>query len=158
MKWLVNIAHIVDHQAEGEGLLVTLILEPILKLDEVGRRAGHGVSLQERGQISQCSDNVDIAHLIVWIVINCRASLVQVRLVNEMPVALPAIALTFDIVCKSGAFCERVLVLVRSQRGLGGFQGAQNLESLVQGLLVVRLEDGLSSARHYNMQEIDTIS
>ena len=108
----MNITCIVDHQAKGKGLLVTLVFEPLLHLGNVGRRAGHRLTLQEGSQFRQCIDNVDIAHLEVWIISNCRASLIQVGLIDEVPVTLRAIALAFDIVGKSGTLSERVLVLI----------------------------------------------
>jgi len=58
----------------------------------------------------------------------------KVRLVNEMPVALKAVPLAFDVIGKGSALGEGVLSLVLGQAGLRLLQVGEHVQSLGQSL------------------------
>ena len=73
------------------------------------------VEWQEEGsQVGKSIDDVHITHLEVGEVCD-STSISQVRLINEMPVALSAVALAFDVVSEGSALSERVASLVLGQ-------------------------------------------
>ena len=112
VEGLVDVADVVDHEAQRERLLFVFILEPTLDLADVRGRFGDNVTPEPCSQVGERVDDIDVAHLEVGIVLQARAWLIQVRLIDKVPVALRAVALALDIVSESGAFGERVAVFV----------------------------------------------
>ena len=74
----------------------------------------------------------------------------EVWVVNEMPVALGAVALTLDVISEVGALSEGVVVLIIGEFGILRviLEVAQDVEGLVEDGLIVTLEDSLSSSRN----------
>ena len=60
-----------------------------------------------------------------------------------MPVALPGVALAFDVVSEGCTLREWVLALVRSQARVATLQMAELLKGSSEGSLILLLEQGL---------------
>ena len=73
-------------------------------------------------------------------------SFIEVWLINEVPVALPAVALALDVISESGTLSEGMVTLVRGQ----GWVGALKSEELVDGgrerIRSLLLEDSFGSS------------
>ena len=106
----MDVSKVVDHKSEGERLLVIHGAEGILDLRDVSGAVSAGVSLKECDKCIQSSGYVNIAlvevrEVFLW------ATLVKVWQIDEMPAALPRVAITLDVVCEGSAFGEWVVSL-----------------------------------------------
>ena len=108
----MQVTDVVDDEAKGKGPLIALITETLLDFANVVASSGV-LTLKECGQICQSAKNIVFGHGEV--VVRNVTPLRQVWLGNEVPVALPAVALTLNVVCKSGALSERMVTLVICQ-------------------------------------------
>jgi len=84
-------------------------------------------------------------------VVRSVATLVVERLVDKMPITLPAHALAFDIVGKSGTFHKRMVALVLSEVGVVCLESAKLIESSRKSVRTALLKNGLSPARNKEM-------
>ena len=142
---LMKIANVVDDETESEGLLVVLVAEPLLDLFDVGRGARYGITLQEGSEIGECVHDIDIGRLKAE-VIERGVWLVQIRLINEVPVALCGVALALDVISEGSALGEGVRAFILRQGRVGGRQVAENGESLIERRRAAVFEDLLSSS------------
>ena len=69
-----------------------------------------------------------------------RASICEVRLINEVPVVLPAEAHALDVIGKSGALSEGVLVLILSQARVVLLERGEDIESGIESLRSISLK------------------
>ena len=109
MQRLVNIANVVNDQTQSKRSRISFIWETLLDLFVVvaGFVLGTNTS-QPLIQACQC-----VQHIIFTLnkaEITERATFVEVGLINEMPIVLPAV-IAFHIVSKRRRFREWVLVL-----------------------------------------------
>jgi hypothetical protein len=108
---LVDVAQIVDQEAEGVGLSSGFIVVVVLHNSSVS------VTLLVVALVRQPVDDVgDVLSDVVHILLELRvvlqvAALIEVGDVHEVPVGLPAAALVLDLVSECSALHERVLVL-----------------------------------------------
>lgn len=146
VKGLVDVANVVDDETEGKRALVILISEGVLDLRHVGAVGRNVFALEEGGQVGKGIEHIDIAHFEVGVVRDIT-TVSQVWLVDEMPVALPFVALTLDVVSEGGAFSEGVLILVTCEAGLRFLKVGEIVHgSLERGRAV---EESLSLAGNY---------
>ena len=110
MHGLVHIANVVDQHAEDEGALVGLVGELVGDLTDIVGLRGGNLALHELGEVGDCADNV-VIRLREVEVVNRRAWLVEIGQVDEVPVALEAVSFGLNVVGKSSALGERVIVL-----------------------------------------------
>lgn len=112
VEWLVQVADVVNDEAEGEGPLIGLLGEAVRNLLDIGA-SFRALTLQERCEVGKGAKHVRIGLLEV-IVIKVT-TFIQVRLIDEVPVALPAVAHALDVVGESGALSEGMVALVLGQ-------------------------------------------
>lgn len=136
---LVDVANVVDDQAQGKGELVggvgerrgnLLVVCGASVVASVGQHANQGI---------QCSDEVG-----GWLHERVVVSVLVVWLINEVPCGLPAVAHALDVVSEQGALGEWMSTFVGCQGRIVCLQSDQLVESSLQGSWVVLLEDSLS--------------
>mmetsp|Transcript_14374 Transcript_14374/g.17151 ORF Transcript_14374/g.17151 Transcript_14374/m.17151 type:complete len:283 (+) Transcript_14374:303-1151(+) len=145
VEGLVNIANVVNDEAESEGNLVFLVIEALLDLVDVGV-AGHVLALEEVSEGLKGVKHVSLAHLEVGVVLD-GATVSDGRLVDEVPVALPGVALALDVVTEGGALGEGVLAILLDEAGVRLLQVVEVIESGRERIRGLLSEDGLGSSR-----------
>jgi len=83
-------------------------------------------------------------------VIKSSAWLVEVRLVDEVPVALEGVALALNVVSKGGALSEGVLTLLAQIRVIF-LKDSELSDSSIENVRILVLEDSLCSSRDEEM-------
>jgi hypothetical protein len=146
MERLVNVSNVVDDQAESERLLVFLIAEGISDLLVVGGRLVVTSVHQEVGQSRESLHNVSGLDFEVRVVRD-RATIIQVRSVDEVPLRLPAVALAFDVVGKGGALREWVAVF-HNKVWVVRLEWLESINSSLKSRWVLLLQDSLGSSRN----------
>lgn len=130
---LMNITNVVNHKSESEGSGILVVGEVVL--DVVGVVV-LGVTISQVG--GKVSDSInDFVFFNDETEVTEGATLVEVWLIDEVPSALPRVALTLDVVGKGGAFDERIIAFIggeagvvllkRLKFGLGGGKGVRSL-------------------------------
>lgn len=110
MKWLVDVTSVVNDEAEGERALVFLIFKAVLDLRDICA-ARNIFILQESRQIGESLHNIHVRHFKLRIV-GGITTVGEIRLINEVPLALEAVALALDVIGKVCALSERVVLLI----------------------------------------------
>lgn len=147
VEGLVDVTNVVNHQTQSKWFLVIHIAEGALDLRDVGAWRRDLLSFKEGGQVSESVKYVCLTHVEVRVVLE-GATISKVGLVDEMPVALEAVPLTFDVISKGSALGEGVRSLVLGQAWLWLLQVGEHVESLGQsrGGAAWLLKDSLCSS------------
>ena len=124
VKWLVNVAHVVDDHAESKRSLISYIGEELSNLSHVCGLLGVSIAFEERGQISESIDHVDRVLDEVKVVESC-AWFVEIRLVDEVPIVLEHSKGVLDVICEGGALSKWVVLLIDNQIWVTIFQHSQ---------------------------------
>jgi len=143
VKRLVNVTDVVDDEAEGERLSVIGVGVSCKDRSDVARFLGAGDVLEVVGESSEGLNDVSGGHHVLGVA-GSGVALAEVRLVNEMPVSLPGVALTLDVVSKGGALGEGVVLLAFGDIGIVGSEDVEAVHSPVVGLGVLGGEESLS--------------
>uniref|UniRef100_A0A7S3MLY6 Uncharacterized protein n=1 Tax=Favella ehrenbergii TaxID=182087 RepID=A0A7S3MLY6_9SPIT len=153
MERLVDIANIMDYHAQHKRAHVVQLGELLSDPLDVLGLASTWVLLEEGGKVSKRRNHVHILRVEVEIV-QFRVGLIQVRLVDKVPIGLESTESEFDIICEGGALCERVVSLVDDNVGvvvlervqLGERLGKHSWRFLAQNLLGLSRDNEVSLA------------
>lgn len=151
VKGLVNIADVVDDHSEGEGALIGVGAELVRDLLSVGCVSGVNISLKELGVGIKGSNDV-LRGLGEGKVVEGSALLVEVGLVDVMPVALEGVALSLDVVGEGSALGEGVVLLLDEVGVVLGKDSQIGKGGIENGWVLV-LKNGLSSPGDYKKKE-----
>lgn len=77
-----------------------------------------------------------------------RASLIEIRPIDEMPWALPAATFALDIICECGALDHRVVAFFLGPAGIGLRENCQDLLNVCNDLWMRLLQKILSYSCH----------
>lgn len=144
VEGLVNIADVVDDHAQGERALVRLVRKVGRDLLSVCGLRGADLTLEELSEGREGLNDVDIRLREVKVV-ESGAWLVEVRLVDVVPVRLERVALALDVISESGALSEWVVFLLAKRRVVL-LEDSQLGERGLEHLGVLLLENGLGAA------------
>ena len=150
VEGLVHVADVMDDQAEGEGALVTLIGEPVSNLACVGGLGGADLTLEELGVGIESLSDVLIG-LSEAEIIKRGAWLIEVGLVDVMPVSLEGVALSLDVISKGSALSEGVVALLDEARVILLEDSKLGKSSIKDGGILL-LEESLSSSGNCEMK------
>lgn len=137
----MHVADVVDDHAESEGALVGLVRELAGDLAGVSGLRGADLALKELGEGIESLDDINI-RLAETEVIKSGAWLVEVGLVDEVPVALEGVALALDVIGEGGALGEGVVAL-SAEVGVVLLEDSELGKSISENVGVVGLEERL---------------
>ena len=126
VKRLVKVTDIVDDKAKCERPLITLIREALCNPINVYATTC-ALAPQEGCEVAEGAKTILRSHGKV--VFANVTSFIEVGLINEVPVALPAVTLALDVISESGTLSEGMVTLVRGE----GWVGALKSKKLVDG-------------------------
>ena len=145
----MQIANIVDDEAEGKGSLVLFVGEVAGDLVSVVVLRGSDFTLQELCQAIKGTENI-VIRLSEAEIVKSRAWLIQVWLVGEVPAALEGVALTLDAVSEGRTLSEGVVLLLY-EAWVVDLERLQLVQSGIEHVRVGLLKNGLGLSCNQEM-------
>lgn len=148
----MDVSNIVDYETKGKAPLIVDVTEALLSLLHIDRVIYRLVSFQEASQVGQSFEDCLARGLEIWVVRSIPTFIV-VWLVDEVPVALPGVAIAFYVVSKGSTLCEWVVAFVLGYARVATLQIAQIFEGSSQSSLVVLLEQDFCLSGNYRRRD-----
>jgi hypothetical protein len=152
VKWLVDVADVVNDEAEGEGESIFLVREvPDDLVIVVGRLVVAGIAQHTCKGIKRAGDIVS-AHREVVII--KAATVTEVGLVDEVPAVLEVVS-ALNLVGEVSALSERVLTLTLSDGGVGFLEHGKAVKSDLKDIGGLSLKNALGGLAHYRQKKLE---